>query len=103
MAFILVTHLHISTGAMFPVQFLFPAQTVRSTYFQCRNICWLLFHVQSLINAVFGFFPSFRLSSFNQPPHGLFMDLMEPQSFTQRLIYDCIKDGCFPFDERGLI
>lgn len=48
-------------------------------------------------------FSSFRLSSFNQPPHGLFMDLMEPQIFMRWLIYGRIKDGCFPFDERGLI
>ena len=47
-------------------------------------------------------FPSFRLSSFNHTPRRLFVDLMEPQIFMQRLIYD-IKDGCFLFDEHGLI
>lgn len=79
----------------------------------CRNN--LLSAVQYLLSVITRFpsdhvsielffsFSSFCRSSFNRPPYGLFMDLMKPQIFMRQLIYGHIKDGCFLFDERGLI
>lgn len=40
------------------------------------------------------------LSSCNLPPRRFFMG---PHSFMRQLIYGCIKDGCFLFDQSGLI
>lgn len=59
--------------------------------------------ITSVLSFFSFFFSSFCRSSFNQPSYGLFMDLMKPQIFMRQLIYGHIKDGCFPFDERGLI
>lgn len=38
-----------------------------------------------------------------KPSYRLLLDLMKPWVFTRPLIYGHIRDGCFPFDERGLI